>query len=391
MSASSSQSQRVVIVGGGISGLSIAVRLSQSGLPVTLLEASELGFGASTRNQGWLYSGAWFAPRNPLLATQCYRSLQQTLFFCPDCVEPNDAGMIYVIADEASRSDQWTLAWTRTGIPFEPLAREGALKKLPLWNPDKIHKAWRLPDRAIRSDVLLRRLMEVAESHGVEIRTGTPVAGLMKSENRVQGVIASSGEEIPAGLVVLATGGEAALRSEVSHERAGDQPSYEIVNLKTHLIAVQPGMGAPPFCVVDREGFNHIPHSSTSVLGTNHWKVVSRPDDAEVETEEIQRITNHLGQLLPSWDFSESEVTEWAGTTVQAMHVEQIEPGQATLPTVIDHETEPEGLKNLLSVFPGRASLWPQLAEMVLQVVEANREIAAPQIARPPWVSGDLA
>ena len=55
-------SSRIVIVGGGISGLSIAARLAQAGMPVTLLEASHLGFGASTRNQGWLFSGAWFAP-----------------------------------------------------------------------------------------------------------------------------------------------------------------------------------------------------------------------------------------------------------------------------------------------------------------------------------------
>ena len=50
--------RRIVIVGGGVSGLSIAVRLSQSGLPVMVLESSSLGQAASTKNQGWLYSGA---------------------------------------------------------------------------------------------------------------------------------------------------------------------------------------------------------------------------------------------------------------------------------------------------------------------------------------------
>jgi len=37
-----SKARRIVIAGGGISGLSIAVRLSQSGLPVTLFEAGLL-------------------------------------------------------------------------------------------------------------------------------------------------------------------------------------------------------------------------------------------------------------------------------------------------------------------------------------------------------------
>jgi len=63
---------RVVIVGGGISGLSIAVRLSQFGLSVTVLESGYLGDGTSSRNQGWLYSGAWFAPQQPSLARACH-------------------------------------------------------------------------------------------------------------------------------------------------------------------------------------------------------------------------------------------------------------------------------------------------------------------------------
>jgi glycine/D-amino acid oxidase-like deaminating enzyme len=46
------RSQRIVIVGGGVAGLAIAARLAQAGLPVTVLEASRLGQGATTRNQG---------------------------------------------------------------------------------------------------------------------------------------------------------------------------------------------------------------------------------------------------------------------------------------------------------------------------------------------------
>ena len=47
------KSPRVVIVGGGFAGLSVAARLAQSGLLVTLLESARLGFHASMRNQGW--------------------------------------------------------------------------------------------------------------------------------------------------------------------------------------------------------------------------------------------------------------------------------------------------------------------------------------------------
>jgi glycine/D-amino acid oxidase-like deaminating enzyme len=389
MNAPSSKSQCIVIVGGGIAGLSVAVRLSQAGMPVMLLEGSHLGFGASTRNQGWLYSGAWFAPEDTQLARQCYQSLQQTITFCPDCVEPDHSGMIYLLAEDAGLSNRWTGAWTKAGIPFEERDSKAVLAAIPYWNPQKIQKAWRLPDRAIQTHVLLEHLAKTATDLGVEIRTGTPVAGLLKDGHRVHGVITAAGEELSARLVILATGGEASLWSEASPERPGEQSDYQLVNLKTHLIAVEPGLCPQSFCVLDHQGFNHVTHGSKSIFGSNHWSIVSQPNETAVEAGEIKRITDLIRDLLPTWNLSLTEIVEWAGTTVQAMHLEQIEPGRATLPTVIDHEAEPGRLRNLLSVFPGRASLWPQLAEMTVKGVKTKCGIGRLQTAKPPWQGGE--
>jgi 2-polyprenyl-6-methoxyphenol hydroxylase-like FAD-dependent oxidoreductase len=41
---------RVAIVGGGYAGLSAALELARHGIDAVVLEANELGFGASTRN-----------------------------------------------------------------------------------------------------------------------------------------------------------------------------------------------------------------------------------------------------------------------------------------------------------------------------------------------------
>ena len=47
----------IVIVGAGYTGLSAALTLSQAGRSVVVLDAEEIGFGASTRNGGMLGSG----------------------------------------------------------------------------------------------------------------------------------------------------------------------------------------------------------------------------------------------------------------------------------------------------------------------------------------------
>jgi glycine/D-amino acid oxidase-like deaminating enzyme len=131
MSRAQQTSERIVVVGGGFAGLSAAVRLTQAGLPVTVLEQSQLGFAASTRNQGWLHSGAWFALRHPLLARQCYDSLLQTLAFAPQCVEPHYGSMIYLSPTDEDEPNDWVNAWEKVGIPYELLRREELVRALP--------------------------------------------------------------------------------------------------------------------------------------------------------------------------------------------------------------------------------------------------------------------
>ena len=47
----------MAIVGGGYAGLSTALELAKQGIDAVVLEAHELGFGASTRNGGAVSGG----------------------------------------------------------------------------------------------------------------------------------------------------------------------------------------------------------------------------------------------------------------------------------------------------------------------------------------------
>jgi len=386
MTGHADTTRRIVIVGGGISGLSIGARLSQAGLPVTVLEASRIGFGASTRNQGWLFSGAWFAPERLELGRMCYESLRQTLQFCPECVEPGCGSMVYLTENAETDPTRWTSAWSTVGIPYRCLSSDQLFGRFSEMAISQVQHAFELPDRAIRTDVLLRRLAGAATKAGAEIRTGTHVARLWQRDDCVQGVETSLGETIPARIVILAgnaTGGF--LYPGFGIEAVGTQSDVALVAQKTHLIALRPEISRWPLCVVDAGGFNHIPHPPSSVFGSNRWLPVKNADDQRADPAEIRRIWDHVGRLFPDVRREAHAVVEWAGTTVQAMHVEQIEPGRVPLPTVVDHERESPATGNLISVFPGRASLWPHLAEQAQQLVLQKLETAEPPIAVPPW------
>ncbi len=384
-------SRRIVIIGGGVSGLSIAVRLSQSGFPVMLLEASDLGSAASSKNQGWLYSGAWFAPRQRNLARFCYESLKETLQFCPECVEPNTGEMIYVFASPTSDVAYWTEAWNDAGIPFQKVAIPVAVEETGL--PETmVRRAYRLPDRAIRPDVLLQRLTAQAEYQCVDIRTRSRVTSLLKSGDVVRGVLTGRNEEIEAGLVIIAANvGGAGLWPQVPSNgyangaKAHPQTEFTRVGLKTHCLTVEPRLARIPYCVVDMEGLNHLPHESHSMFGTSRWFPVADGRDQRPIPSEIDRLRKLVTNAYPVLRVVRHDVAGWAGTTVQAMHVDQVEPGLAPMPTVIDHSHEPPFVSNLLSVFPGRGTLWPQLAEATRFAVLEKLGIKVAGMANPPW------
>lgn len=386
MDGSANGTTRVVIVGGGISGLSVAARLAGSGLSVTVLEASRLGFAASTRNQGWLFSGAWFAPDDVALARMCYESLQHTLRFCPECAEPDCGPMVYLAENAGTDLGRWTASWESAGIPYRELAPAVVSEWFPSMARSRTRRAFALPDRAIRPDRLLEALAEAGLNEGVEIRSGTSVTRLIVEDGVVRGVETRCGEAIPADLVILAGNARGgSLVPGYGTHAVGSQSEVALVAQKTHLVALRPGVSRWPFCVLDAGGFNHMPHPSTSVFGSNRWLPVHDAEDERADPAELRRIWDQIGRLFPSVRREDRAVVEWAGTTVQAMHVHQIEPGRTPLPTVVDHSRETPCVENLLSVYPGRASLWPQLAQQTHTLVLRKLAAGDSTVAAPPW------
>lgn len=67
----------VVVIGGGLAGLSAALQMSQAGKKVVVLEAESIGFGASGRNGGFVSPG--FATGGDAIAARTGDTVARTL------------------------------------------------------------------------------------------------------------------------------------------------------------------------------------------------------------------------------------------------------------------------------------------------------------------------
>ncbi|MFW6124840.1 MAG: NAD(P)/FAD-dependent oxidoreductase [Pirellulales bacterium] len=367
----SDPSAEVLIVGGGVAGLSIAMLAGRAGLPVRLLEAERTGFGASTRNQGWLHSGAAFADSAPQTAAHCRDALERTLRFCPECVEPDTTDALYIFSHADSDAGPWLRALRDLHIVAGEVTPNEAVQRIPILADSPIQHAFALPDRAIMPERLLEKMRDEAERHGARIETGAAVREvLLDNGRRVRGVRLGTGEAVAAQVVVLACGAGERLVPESGEPWQVQDSAVEIVHLKNYLVGLKPALGRGLICVMDEERLNHVPHPPWSIVGIEHWTATGDGRHEATNEQALARLWERFERFFPKVDRTRYELESWAGVTVQAMLPEQVQPGLEPLPVILDYGTYETGPKNLIGVFPGRLTLWSVVADQTLELLK---------------------
>lgn len=205
---------KVVVVGGGIIGGSVAWRVAREGAAVTVLERERIGQEASWAAAGMIAPQAEAQGPGPFFdlcirAREAFAASVESLRH-DSGIDPeyDDAGILYVAFDAAERAELEERAhWQKdAGGAIEELSGDEARKLEPGLSAEVVYAVHMPQDRRTNNRQLTRGYAAAAIARGAQIREGARVEAMIAQGGRACGVRLFGGEEIAADCVINAAG-----------------------------------------------------------------------------------------------------------------------------------------------------------------------------------------
>jgi len=202
----------VIVVGGGVIGLSIAWELSGEGIGVAVVDQGEIGREASWAGAGILPPGNSEGARTPearLRALSHARWADYSAALGEQTGIDNgyrNCGALHVdLGGAANGLRSEAAVWRDERVIVEELDADAARKCEPRLSP-AVTSAFRLPEQGqVRNPWHLRALHAACAARGVEFLPGRPVVGFDRRGEKIIAV-RTAGEALAAGQFCVAAG-----------------------------------------------------------------------------------------------------------------------------------------------------------------------------------------
>ena len=202
----------VLVVGGGIIGCSIALRLKQSGLNVAVVERGRIGRESSWAAAGMISPQTEASGPGPLFdlslrSRALYRDFAGEVAELSGIdVQYRDEGALCIqLSEEDQRHARHWSGWqAEAGLPVEMVPLDTLRRLAPAVTEAAVGAIY-VPDHQVENRRLMAGLEAALRSLGVEMIEETAVDGLIIERDRVRGVL-SGARRLGSGVVVIAAG-----------------------------------------------------------------------------------------------------------------------------------------------------------------------------------------
>ena len=335
----------VLVVGGGVVGLSAAYSLSDRGANVTLAEKGSLGDGSTARSAGGIRSQ--FSTRVnvelSLASKEVWNAFEER--FGVDIGLRKNGYLFLARSEETARQFRENVEMQRElGAGSELLTPTEATEHCPGLDPDPFVAATYNPDDGIADpNLAVQGYAEAARERGVDVRTKTAVTDVHREGDRVvaadvRGVDAAEPERLAVDYVVNAAGAWAA---EVGEMAGVDLP---IAPRRRQIAVVDPDPPVPesvPLTIDLETGSYFRPEREGVALVGGHFDEDDDPDrdpdayDEGMDVELAARAVEHAADYAEYFGLDTRIKRGWAGLyAVTPDHhpiVEETVPGLVTV------------------------------------------------------------
>ncbi len=287
----------VVVVGAGATGLGVAWDLVLRGVPVTVVDAGDLGRGTSGRFHGLLHSGGRYVVRDQAAARECWKENQIIRRIAPSAVEDTGGYFIESAEEDAGFADEWVAGCRAVGLPVQEEA-PGQLRRLVPEVRQDLRRVFRVADAVLEGFRLLHLLSRNIAEHGGVVLTRTRVDKVAMAAGRVVGVeVEGPGgrRQIACDLLVNAAGPWAGQVSELYGDpiplQLGGGLMLIFANRHTPVVV---NRLAPP-----GDGDILVPHQSVVIFGTTDVRQQD-PEPPAVARGEVLRLMELGRTMFPS-------------------------------------------------------------------------------------------
>ena len=387
----------LAVVGGGASGLGVALQAARLGMSVVLLEAHDFAQGTSSRSTKLLHGGVRYLAQGHLpLVYEALRERRALLEAAPHLARPLSFVMpAYRWGEQAfyglGLKVYDALAGRASLGPTRFLSREAALQAAPGIRSEGLRGGVQYWDGQFDDARLALALARTAALHGALAINHLAVTGLIESAGRVAGVHARDAETgrefaVQARCVVNATGvwvdGLRAMDAQ-AHGRAEDalvRPSQGI-----HLVVDRdfwPGEHAL-LLPSTRDGrvLFAVPWLGKVLLGTTDTPQTEALPEPLPLSQEVDLILQEAGQVLARAPTRADVRSVWAGLRPL---VNKVRPGGATSRVSREHRIDISE-SGLLTITGGKWTTFRAMGADVLRAGAAAGLLPALAAQPAPW------
>jgi glycine/D-amino acid oxidase-like deaminating enzyme len=199
-------SAAVVIIGGGIVGLTAAMTLSERGIPVVVLEKGGVAGEQSSRNQGWIRKTSRAPADVPLAAAadRLWASMRQRT---GSDVGYKESGILFLAKTDADMVpyEAWMHSVASQGLDSRLVTQDEIDQLVPGGQAKWAGGIYTPSDGRAEPSLAASAIARAAIAKGAVIIANCAVRSLVRSAGRVTGVVTERGE-INCDTVLLAGG-----------------------------------------------------------------------------------------------------------------------------------------------------------------------------------------